>query len=290
MRLHSFAIFALLAATVVSINLTACGGQEMTDDDYANRMGREHDEDAPVPGAASLEGSPAMDIESETVTYATVEGTEIKGHLARPVGSEGFLPGIIVIQEWWGLNDNIRTMADKLAGEGYTALAVDLYNGQVAEDADKAQELMRAAMGNVAAAQDNLKQAYSYLENEHSAPKVGTIGWCFGGAWSLNSALMLPDEIDATVIYYGRLETDPEKLKALGMPILGIFGAEDQGIPLDMVKAFESALDTLGKDATIHIYEGADHAFANPSGSHYEPVAAQDAWQKTLDFFAKHLK
>jgi carboxymethylenebutenolidase len=290
MRLHSFAILALLAATVVSVGLTACGNPEMSDDEYADRMGKEHKEDSPVPGAASLEGAPAIDIESETVTYATVEGAEIRGHLARPKGSQGSLPGIIVIQEWWGLNDNIRTMADKLAGEGYTALAVDLYDGQVAEDSEKAQELMRAAMGNVAAAQDNLKQAYTFLEDKHNAPKIGTIGWCFGGGWSLNTALMLPDQVDATAIYYGRLETDPEKLKALQMPILGIFGAEDQGIPLDMVKAFESALDSTGKDASIHIYEGADHAFANPSGTHYEPDAAQDAWQKTLDFFAKHLK
>ncbi len=290
MRSHSFAILALFAATVVPVGLTACGNQKMSDDEYADRMSEEHKEDSPVPGAASLEGSPAMEIESETVTYATVEGTEIKGHLARPKGSEGSLPGIIVIQEWWGLNDNIRAMADKLAGEGYAALAVDLYNGQVAEDADQAQELMRAAMGDVAAAQDNLKQAYAFLEENYKAPKIGTIGWCFGGGWSLNTALMLPNKIDATIIYYGRLETDPEKLKVLSMPILGIFGAEDQGIPLDMVKAFESALETLGKDVSIHVYEGADHAFANPSGTHYEPDAAQDAWQKTLDFCAMHLK
>jgi carboxymethylenebutenolidase len=275
---------------VLSVGLTGCGNQDMSDDEYADRMGKEHEEDTPVPGAASLESAPAKEIESETVTYATVEGEEIQGYLARPVGSEGSLPGIIVIQEWWGLNDNIRTMADKLAGEGYTALAVDLYNGRVAEDSEKAQELMRAAMGNVAAAQDNLKQAYAFLEEKYQAPKIGTIGWCFGGAWSLNTALMFPDKVDATVIYYGRLETDPERLKALQMPILGIFGAEDQGIPLDMVEAFESALDTLGKEASIHIYEGADHAFANPSGTHYEPDAAQDAWQKTLDFFANHLK
>jgi carboxymethylenebutenolidase len=225
-----------------------------------------------------------------TVTYATVDGQDIQGYLARPEGAEGALPGIIVIQEWWGLNDNIRAMADKLAGEGYTALAVDLYHGQVAEDSQQAQEYMRAAMDNVAAVRENLKQAYAYVESEHNAPKIGTIGWCFGGGWSLNTALMLPSDVDAAVIYYGRLVTDPEQLKTLEMPILGIFGAEDQGIPLDMVKEFESAFQTLNKDASIHIYEGADHAFANPSGTRYKAEAAADAWGKTLAFFEAHLK
>jgi carboxymethylenebutenolidase len=149
---------------------------------------------------------------------------------------------------------------------------------------------MRAAMENVEAVRENLNQAYAYLESEHDAPKIGTIGWCFGGGWSLNTALMLPSEVDATVIYYGRLVTDPEQLKTLEMPILGIFGAEDQGIPLDMVKEFESALQTLNKDAGIHIYEGADHAFANPSGTHYNAEAAADAWGKTLAFFEANLK
>jgi carboxymethylenebutenolidase len=181
-------------------------------------------------------------------------------------------------------------MADLLAGEGYTALAVDLYNGQVAETPEKAQEYMQAAMQNAAAGEDNLKQAYDYLEREHQAPRIGTIGWCFGGGWSLATALMLPDDLDASVIYYGRLVTDVDELSPLNVPILGIFGAEDQGIPLDMVKSFEEALSSLGKDASIHIYEGADHAFANPSGTHYEPDAAQDAWEKTLAFFEKHLK
>jgi carboxymethylenebutenolidase len=200
------------------------------------------------------------------------------------------LPGLIVIQEWWGLNDNIRAMADRLAGEGYLALAVDLYGGEVAEDRDKAMQLMQAAMNESAALEENLRQAYAYLEEEAGAPRIGTIGWCFGGGWSLNTALLLPDKVDATVIYYGRLVTDREALAKLGMPILGVFGAEDQGIPVESVKEFEAALDSLGKEAQIRIYEGADHAFANPSGTRYQPEAAADAWEKTIAFFNQHLK
>ena len=282
--------FALAVTTMLAAGLVACGGQEMSDDEYAERMAKEHKEDSPVPGASSLEGSPKADVESETVTYATVNGNEIQGYLARPKNPSGPLPGIIVIQEWWGLNDNIRKMADLLAGEGYTALAVDLYNGQVADTPEKAQEYMRAAMQNAANGEDNLKQAYAYLEREHNAPKVGTIGWCFGGGWSLATALMMPEDLDATVIYYGRLVTDVDELRPLKVPILGIFGAEDQGIPIDMVREFEQALESLEKDASIHVYEGADHAFANPSGTHYDREAAQDAWDKTLAFFERHLE
>jgi carboxymethylenebutenolidase len=262
----------------------------MSDNEYAERMAEEHQEDTPVPGASSLESEPRTEITSETVVYATVDGQEIRGHLARPKDASGPLPAIIVIQEWWGLNDNIRKMANLLAGEGYTALAVDLYGGQVADTPERAREYMQAAMQNAAAGEDNLKQAYDYLEREHQAPRVGTIGWCFGGGWSLATALMMPDDLDAAVIYYGRLVTDVEELSPLNVPILGIFGAEDQGIPLDMVNAFKDALSSLDKDASIHVYDGADHAFANPSGTHYEPEAAQDAWDKTLAFFEKHLK
>ncbi len=115
------------------------------------------------------------------------------------------------------------------------------------------------------------------------------MGWCFGGAWTLEAALFAPDKVDAAVIYYGRLITDPHALEALQAPVLGIFGDLDQGIPLDSVRAFEAALKELGKPADIRIYEGADHAFANPSGTRYKADAAEDAWARTLTFFATHL-
>ena len=285
MRLLWIAITA-----VIGIGTVGCGGgQEMSDEEYAGRMADEHREDSPVPGAAA-EGEPATEVETQTVTYATIEGNGVSGYLAKPKDGEGPFPGIIVIHEWWGLNDNIRAMAEKLAGEGYTALAVDLYGGQVAQDADGAQQMMQAAMQNVEAANQNLREAYAYLEAEQQAPRIGTIGWCFGGGWSLNTALLLPDQVDATIIYYGRLVTDPERLEALQMPILGIFGAEDSGIPVELVEEFGQALDNLEKDASIHIYEGAEHAFANPSGTRYKADAATDAWEKTLTFFEQHLK
>jgi len=168
-----------------------------------------------------------------------------------------------------GLNDNIRSMAEQLAGQGYRALAVDLYGGASASTPDEAQTLMRAALEKSGELTENLKQAYAYLSD--GGQKVGTIGWCFGGGWSLQTALVLPEDIDATVIYYGRVVTEKAELEKAADAILGIFGAEDEGIPVDSVRAFESALKELGKNASIHIYEGANHAFANPRGRTTRP-------------------
>lgn len=266
--------------------LAACGSEEQQDD-YVDRMENEHEGDTPVANeAADIKQS--AEVSAEEVTYATVNGTEITGYLAKPDNMDEDRPGIIVIHEWWGLNDNIRMMTDKLAGEGYTALAVDLYKGKVTESSDSAGTYAQSVDDEEAI--DNLTQAYNYLNEEQNATAIGTIGWCFGGSWSLQTALAHPEKIDATVIYYGRLETDAEQLAKLEMPILGIFGAEDEGIPPKQVKEFESALNKVEVSNSIHIYDGAGHAFANPSGTRYVEDAAKDAWQKTTAFFEKHLK
>lgn len=265
--------------------IVACGSEDKKD--YISRMADEHDGDAPVENEAS-ELRQAGKSSGKEVTYATVNGQQITGYLAQPPETKAEASGIIVIHEWWGLNDNIRMMTDKLAGEGYTALAVDLYYGKVAESPDSAGSYARSIKQEEAI--DNLTQAYDYLTKQQKASKVGTIGWCFGGGWSLQTALELPDKIDATVIYYGRLVTEKERLKKLQMPILGFFGAEDEGIPPKEAKAFESALNEVGVTNSIHIYEGAGHAFANPSGTRYVKKAAEDAWQKTTAFLEENLK
>ena len=281
-----------IAAAFVLCALTnaACGQETSRDannDAYAVAMEREHAGDSPIANGAA--GGESTSVLGEAVAYATVSGVEISGYLARPAGIEGPLPGLIVIQEWWGLNDNIRAMAEKLAGEGYQALAVDLYRGEVAETREQASALMRDSMQREESLKDNLRQAHAFLV-EQGAPAVGSIGWCFGGGWSLQSALALGDELDAAVIYYGRVDTDPVDLAPLEAPILGIFGALDRGIPVESVREFEEALESLDHPAEIYVYQDADHAFANPSGTRYNPVAAEDAWAKTVEFFARHLK
>ena len=278
-----------MTRSFVSVLVIALLGCSARQDDYTERMTAEHEGDTPVASAA-VGAEPASAVVDENVTYAEVEGRPVVGFLARPVRDADGAPGIIVIHEWWGLNDNIRSMARQLAGLGYNALAVDLYRGEVAEDSDGARALMSGTMERESELEINLREAYRYLNDELGAPAVGTIGWCFGGGWSLRTALLLPDEVDATVIYYGRLVTERDRLEPLRVPILGIFGAEDQGIPVDTVHEFESTLRELGKSASVHIYEGANHAFANPSGTRYNAEAAEDAWSRTTAFFAEHLQ
>lgn len=270
-----------LPCTLVAL-LAACG--PATEDDHLARMAHEHRDDSPETGAADRETPSSQGAE---VVYASLDGTEITGYLARPGEPGG--SAVLVIHEWWGLNDNIRAMARRLADEGHLALAVDLYEGEVAEDRDTARALATRARDQTERGAENMGQALAWLRDELGAEKVGVIGWCFGGGWSLATALAEPEGIDATVIYYGRLVTDEEELAPLASPVLGIFGALDGGIPVETVREFEAALETLGKEASIHVYEGADHAFANPTGTRYQAAAAEDAWDKTVAFLARHL-
>ncbi len=258
-------------------------------DDFVARMEREHAGDRPLASPAA-ETEPAAPVSAGPVDYAVVGEQAVAGYLARPEGAEGPLPGVILIHEWWGLNDNIRAVARRLAGEGYAALAVDLYGGEAASDRETAARLARAAGERPADALANLRAATTYLEQRLGAPRIGVVGWCFGGGWSLRAALDQGPAIDAAVIYYGRLVTGREELAALEAPVLGLFGALDGGIPVSAVREFQHALEGLGKTASIHVYEDADHAFANPSGGRYNATAAEDAWAKTLAFFDRHLR
>jgi carboxymethylenebutenolidase len=281
-----------ITALTVSIGVVAIvgcgngGSGDMSADEHAERMAVEHADDAPVANPMSM---PADELQSvgETVVYATIDGEPVEGFLARPPRWAPGGPALIVIHEWWGLNDNIETMARRLADEGFLSLAVDLYGGVTADDPDRARELMQAVNEDSSLA--NLEQAFGFLVDTERAGEVGAIGWCFGGSWSLRTGIQMPDELDAVVIYYGRLTTDPELLATLEMPILGHFGEADQGIPIDQVRLFDAALAEVGADATIHVYEGAGHAFANPSGRNYEEAAAQASWQRTVAFLKQSL-
>lgn len=272
---------------IIALMLAACA-QEDSQGTYADRMSEEHESETPVASAAT-QGADTLQVDAMDVVYASVGEEDVTGYLAKPRDADGSLPGIIVIQEWWGLNDNIRAMARKLAAEGYAALAVDLYGGQVAQNSEDARAYMMEAMENEEAALSNLQQAYAYLSDEQGASSVGSIGWCFGGGWSLRTALALSGDLDAAIMYYGRVITDTEQLNPLRTPLLGFFGGQDEGIPVENVRAFEEQLESLGKQAEIHIYDDANHAFANPSGQSYNAEAAEDSWTRTLEFFDEHL-
>ena len=247
-----------------------------------------HADDQPVASGAALT-EPAVKVTGETVQYGEIDGAPLSGYLARPAGVSGSLPGLIVVHEWWGLNDNIRKATERLAGEGFVALAVDLYRGESASVPKDAMKLMAALNESTDHAEENLRQAHRYLATDQAAPRIGSIGWCLGGRWSLRTALLLPEELDAAVIYYGTVTTDEAQLATLQMPILGNFADDDPIIPVDTVNAFTATLQSLGKDVDVKIYENTKHAFSNPSGMAYQPEAAEDAWNRTLVFLQTHL-
>ncbi len=280
----------LLVAILSALFSVSLAAHAMTDAEYYAAMAAMHASDTPAPSPAAME-KPAQRVTGAEVVYATVGGKQVRGYLSRPAAAKGPFPGIIVVHEWWGLNDNMRRMTDRLAGEGYEALAVDLYDGQpAAKTPDEAKKLVMGVMSDKDSAKDNLRQAYAYLHDHEHATRMGVIGWCFGGGWALQTALLFPDKLDAAVMYYGQPVTDVKTLATLKMPLLGLFGEEDMGITVADVLNFQDALKQAGVDADIHEYPGAGHAFANPSGEHYNPAVAKDAWQRTVAFFKQHLQ
>jgi carboxymethylenebutenolidase len=284
--LARIALMALLAAPV--------GGPARAADEHdhgtasPDALAAEHAGDAPSPSPAA-QAEPRSSVVTSAPVYATLDGTPVTGFLARPEDAAGALPAVLLIHEWWGLNDNLRAMARQLAGEGYLALAVDLYEGRSATTPAAARELVQAAEGRRDRLLENLRAARAFVAGQ-GATRIGVVGWCFGGGWALQAGIQLGEELDAVVMYYGRVESDPSALARLRAPLLGLFAGRDAAIPVSAVRGFEHALAEAGRPAEIHVYEGADHAFANPSGGRYDEAAARDAWARTLAFFARHLR
>lgn len=218
----------------------------------------------------------------------TVALSSSKAYLSLPQGAKPPLPAVVVIHEWWGLNDHIEHWADRLAQDGYAALAVDLYAGKVATTQDQAMDAMKAV--NADNAKKVLLDGYGFLAKDArvKAQRRGVIGWCFGGKWSLELALAAPD-INAAVVYYGHVTTDAKELEKLKAPLLGIFGNQDQGIPPSMVDAFEASLKEDKVNYRILRYD-AVHAFANPSNPRYDQKSAEAAWIEVRKFLATNLK
>lgn len=285
-----------LAALCVSLALAACdtGRQEVDDAEQAaalanvDAMSREHADDVGTPsGAADVPLERA--VVAETLPYAEVDDELVYGHFVFPADMVDPLPAIIVIHEWWGLNDGVRAMADRIAAEGYIVLAVDLFGGRVATTPAQARELMMEVVKDPTNANENMRQAYEFVDETAGAPRVGVLGWCFGGGWSLNTAMLLPDKIDAVVIYYGQVTGDEDKLRPIDAPILGHFAENDRGITVESVEGFREALENLRKNYEVEIYPGVGHAFANPTGNNYDAATAERAWERTLEFLDLHL-
>jgi carboxymethylenebutenolidase len=226
--------------------------------------------------------------EGKTVSYQSGNET-VQGVLFTPEG-KGPFPALVVIHEWWGLVPWVKEQASKLADQGYVTLAVDLYRGKSASDPEVAHELMRGLPED--RANRDLLAAVQFLKAQKNVKrdKIGSIGWCMGGGYSLDLAIADP-ALAADVINYGHLATDPARLQQIHAPILGLFGAQDKGIPPADVRKFEQDLKASGKKVEVVIYPDAGHAFENPNNKGgYRAEDAADAWKRTVEFLAATLK
>ena len=289
---------SLVFAVLVTVVLAGCGGG--TDQpSEAERMAEEHEGDTPV--ATEAAQRPAIPVEGRTVSYGQLSGDSLTGYLAVPANVDSVLsargmdpetdalPGLVVIHEWWGLNDNIRAATRRLAGEGYRALAVDLYGDAVAQTPDSAQALMGQAMEAPARLVSNVETAHDYLLSNASTSRLAVLGWCFGGGMTYRTLANLPSAFDAAVAYYGTPSPlSGEALQAVDTPILAHFGTQDQAVTIEVARDFRDRMNEAGKALTYHEYD-AGHAFANPSGEQYDPAAADSAWARTTEFLQMHL-
>jgi carboxymethylenebutenolidase len=240
-----------------------------------------------------LAGTLALAAQGAKVTYASGK-EQVSGMLYTPQGNGPF-PALVVIHEWWGLNDWVKEQASKLADQGYVTLAVDLYRGKVATTPDEAHEIMRGVPQDRAT--QDLLAASAYLRSLKNVDpaRVGSIGWCMGGGYSLQLALHDP-RIKACAMCYGAVVTDADMLKPLHATVLGIFGEEDRGIPPEQVDKFEAALKNAGKNVEAIKEFKAGHGFMrpdNPGGTRnpiYREEAAKQAWQDIDKFFASTLQ
>lgn len=225
------------------------------------------------------------DISTEIVTYHD----DVTGYLAKPA-EEGTYPALILIHEWWGLNENIKDFAERFARQGYVALAVDLYNGEVATDREGAGALAGAVRADLEPAFANLEDAVAYLKarEDVNPESLGSVGWCFGGGWSYEMAVNNLG-VNASIMYYGQFDPEDD-FEHMRSTILGHFGEEDRSILVDDVNEFAAVLETLPGDHAVYVYPNAGHAFANEDNEEaYNQEAADTSWTRTLEFLEKHL-
>ncbi|MGC1132889.1 MAG: dienelactone hydrolase family protein [Nitrososphaeraceae archaeon] len=258
-------------------------------------VGSQQEPAGKVSAQLNTDSEAAIGIQNRTVSYYG----NSSGYLVSPLADNSsnttsqLLPAVVMIHEWWGLNENIKDMANELARQGYVVLAADMYSGQVATTPDQAMQLVGSVRENPSEAIANLQAAIRYLgslENVNSS-RIASLGWCFGGGQSLQLALNTEAEnpLAAAVLYYGDPVMDEQELSKIKWPVLGIFGDQDESISVENVTKFEQALNSTGIPNEIYIYEGVGHAFANPSGDNYAPEETRDAWEKTLAFLKKHV-
>lgn len=212
-------------------------------------------------------------------------GMKVMGYLAEPAGTPK--AGLIVIQEWWGLTDDIKAIADRYAAEGYLAFAPDLYHGKVAGEPDEARKYVMALERDLAARE--IDAGIAWLKDVRGVQKVGCVGYCMGGGLTLATAMRSTSRVDAAHVYYGGGMPADDQLAAIQVSVLGSYGADDAGIPKEQVDRLRDVLTKAGVPNDITLYDGAGHSFFNDTKPSYNPAASADSWTKSLAWFGKYV-
>ena len=213
-------------------------------------------------------------------------GGTTQAYLATPASGKG--PGVLVIQEWWGLVPHIKRVADRFAAEGFTALAPDMYHGKTADEPDGAGKLFMAL--NIAQAEKDLRGAATYLAGQSSTARLGAVGFCMGGQLALFAGTVNPN-VGAVVDFYGIHPNVKPDYSKLSGPVLGLFAEKDTFVTPQTAREVDAAIKKAGKSSEIHIYPNVDHAFFNDDNkAAYNKESADDAWRRTIAFFRQHLK
>lgn len=231
-----------------------------------------------------------MIVQTQTL-YTDSRNASPQAFLVRPDDDKVY-PGIVLIQEWWGVEPHIRELAQRLATEGFVVLVPDLYHGKIATEPDDAKKLVMLTFENIEAAIGEIVLALEYLrKNAGVQPKkLGLMGFCMGGHLTYRVAERYPHLGAASPWYAGNYDPTPEQVAAINAPLLAIYGETDGGIPVAQVQKVEGLFKATGKDAEFHIYPNAGHAFNNPDHGMYVAAAAKDAWARAVAFFKDKLK
>lgn len=275
---------------VLALLLAGCGGDgDTTTDGTSNATASRGRDAAPETLDDSALRDP-VDVDAIEIPYGETEDALLRGYFVYPSAMVEPLPAVIVVHEWWGLNDAVREAATQIAEQGYMVLAVDLFQGQTASSTADASALARQLLETPGFAEQNLRAAHTFLTEAAGAPTVATLGWSLGGYWAVEATRFLPDQFAAAVVYYGQPDSDPDMVSAISAPVLGLYGGADRSIPAESVRAFRKQAQALDKSVEVIIFPKANHGFANPDDSRYDNRIAEQAWRRTAAFLDRYLR
>ena len=287
--MRSKALLALLVA--MTLTVTGCGGSdEPAEAGSTPSSGGERSASASL---ATLDDSmlrEPVEVEAIEIPYGETQDDLMRGYFVYPADMVEPLPAVIVVHEWWGLNDSVRAAAAKIAAQGYMVLAVDLFRGETATSTSDASALARKLLEEPGFAEQNLRAAHTFVADAAGAPSVATLGWSLGGYWAVEATRFLPEAFSAAVTYYGQPDDDPDTVASISAPVLGLYGGNDRSIPTDAVRAFEAQARALEKPIEVVIFPRGNHGFANPDDSRYDERIAEQAWRRTAAFLDRYLR